>query len=132
MRRLQAMVADQSNPSDPSDLSHHCRNRNRNRDRSPFPNWHPALMDRSTSLPSYVRTATIRLRYPAFRVRIPSRVLSIPRPIATPTPILLRHEPFWTNRARLIQELKAADALASIVTAQVMSLSPWRSWRLGG
>ncbi len=51
-----------------------------------WPSW-----TAQTSLPSCVNTAIIRLRYPVSHVRIPSRVLSIPRPIATPTPILLRH-----------------------------------------
>jgi hypothetical protein len=40
-----------------------------------------------TSLASGVSTATIRLGYPVLNGRIPSRVPSIPRPIATPTPI---------------------------------------------
>ncbi len=65
-----------------------------------------------TSLPSWVSTATIRLRYPVSRVRIPSPVPSIPIPIPTPTPTracfafdlfgrtqaqLRRHGGLWTN-----------------------------------
>src|SRR5690606_28092234 len=46
------------------------------------------------SLPSFVRTATIRLRCPVSHIRIPSRVPPIPKPIATPPPISLRHLPF--------------------------------------
>ena len=56
-----------------------------------------------TSLPSCDITATIRLRYPVSQVRIPSRVLSIPRPIATPTPILLHHRPFRIPSSNLLQ-----------------------------
>src|SRR5690554_1518446 len=41
-----------------------------------------------TSLPSCVCTAIIRFRYPVSPVRIPSHVLSIPRPIPTPDPDL--------------------------------------------
>ena len=44
------------------------------------------------SLPRSVSTATIRFRDPDPRGRIPPCLLSIPRPIATPT--LLRHRPF--------------------------------------
>ena len=47
-----------------------------------------------TSLPSWVSTATARLPYPVSCVRIPSPVHSIPIPIATPTPSLLRPLPF--------------------------------------
>ncbi len=49
-----------------------------------WPSW-----TAQASLPRCVSTATIRLRHPVFRVRIPSRVHSIPIAIATPTPILL-------------------------------------------
>ena len=44
-----------------------------------------------TSPPSCVRIETTRLRHPVSPVRMPCPILSIPRPIATPTPILLRH-----------------------------------------
>ncbi len=47
-----------------------------------------ALMERSNfAAECGVSTAIIRLRYPVLNGRIPSRVPSIPRPIATPTPI---------------------------------------------
>ena len=51
-----------------------------------WPSW-----SAQTSLASGVSTATIRLGYPVLNVRIPSGVPSIPRPIATPTPIKLHH-----------------------------------------
>jgi hypothetical protein len=54
-----------------------------------WPSW-----TAQTSLPSFVSTATIRLRYPVSHVRIPSPVPAIPIPIATPTPTSLRHLPF--------------------------------------
>jgi len=47
-------------------------------------------------LPNFFSTAKLRLWYPVSRVRIPSHLPSIPRPIATPTPISLRHQPFRT------------------------------------
>ncbi|MGI6299511.1 MAG: hypothetical protein ACOX52_00400 [Verrucomicrobiota bacterium] len=74
-----------------ADLSDHCRNRNRDRNRNrslPFmaPGLHgPLRLDcRVVSAP----------QYPVSHVRIPSPVPSIPIPIATPTPSLLRHGPF--------------------------------------
>ncbi len=80
------------------------RNRNRNRDRVNRVNrvnrgescseGQLALMDRSNFTAEFFNTAIIQLRFPLSQDRIPSRVLSIPRPIATPTPILLLHWPF--------------------------------------
>ena len=55
------------------------------------------LCTAQTLLPSCVGTPTTRLRYPVSHVRIPSRVPSIPRPIAIPTPILFRHGPLRTT-----------------------------------
>jgi hypothetical protein len=79
-RGLQAMIGEQSD-------------RDRDRDRFLFcmaPCPHPPL-------PSFVSIATIRLRCPVSRVRIPSRLHSIPRPIATPTPNMLRQLSFRTD-----------------------------------
>jgi hypothetical protein len=87
MPRVRVRVRGVADPSD------HCRNRNRNRDRFMF--WlasgpHAALKPRCRVLP-------VPQRYPGSHVRIPSRVLSIPRPIATPTPISPRHLPLRTG-----------------------------------
>ncbi len=64
-----------------AEQSDHCRNRNRYRYR------YRSLL---CIAPGPLRTATVRLDHPVSRARIPARVLSIPRPIATPTPILIR------------------------------------------
>jgi hypothetical protein len=53
----------------------------------------PAEMAPTSPL-GYVSTITTRLHDPVLRVPIPLRILAIPRPIATPTPSLLRHGPF--------------------------------------
>ncbi|MGI6299449.1 MAG: hypothetical protein ACOX52_00080 [Verrucomicrobiota bacterium] len=62
-----------------AEQSDHCRNRNRYRYR------YRSLL---CIAPGPLRTATVRLDHPVSRARIPARVLSIPRPIATP--ILIR------------------------------------------
>ena len=76
-----------------------------------------------TPPPSLVSTTTIELRYPVSRVRIPSRVLSIPRPIANPTPSLLYHTPFQTGSGQ--------ECLATEVTenTEASHLSPRLSHR---
>ena len=74
------------------------------------------LCTAQTLLSSCVGTPKIRLRYPVSHVRIPSRVPAIPRPIATPTPILLRNSPFRT-------------ASSSDVSASAPPYTPLRSLR---
>ncbi|MGI6300332.1 MAG: hypothetical protein ACOX52_04625 [Verrucomicrobiota bacterium] len=48
-------------------------------------------MDRSNFTAELCQHRNNTVAVPGSHVRISSRVLSIPRPIATPTPILLRH-----------------------------------------
>jgi hypothetical protein len=112
-RCLQAMVADQSD---------HCLNRDR------FLFWlapgPPSAAQ--TSLPSFVSTATIQLRNPISRFRIPSRVPSIPRPIATPTPILLCHGPF---RATSGQKIPATEVTETQAISHLVIRGPSRRWQ---
>ncbi|MGI6299513.1 MAG: hypothetical protein ACOX52_00410 [Verrucomicrobiota bacterium] len=74
-----------------ADLSDHCRNRNRNRNRDR--NRNRSLPFMAPGLHGPLRL-DCRVVYPVSHVRIPSPVPSIPIPIATPTPSLLRHVPF--------------------------------------
>ena len=89
MRRLQAMVAD---PSD------HCRNRNRigigtgiGIDPVLFCTWPSEHRSNFTADLCQHRNNTVS------HVRIPYHVHSIPIPIVTPPPSLLRHCPFQTD-----------------------------------
>ena len=75
------------------------RNRNRNRDRDRDRNRDRSVLN-GTHGPLKLRcrvASSAQQRFPVSYVRIPSRVCSIPIPIATPTPILLCHWPFRTT-----------------------------------